>query len=250
MPTIDETLVSVIIPNFNYGRFIKEAIMSVAAQTHSSIELIVVDDGSTDGSGQAITQVLESLHDWSGTASAIYLEKNRGFNAAVNSAAGSIKGYAVILLDSDDKLKPTYVSETLAVLLREEQNGVGIVYGHSHLIDENGKIIGELRSEKFDPDLLDYKSYIPGNALTLARAFKPLLPLDENIRRAIKWNRWKLIVGNGFRGFYVEESLFEYRMHDQNASGIGNRMLEQAKGEKPGVRRAQDYWPVGTNSAK
>src|SRR5262245_61685550 len=93
-----EPLVSIIINNYNYGRFLEEAINSALDQTYRKTEVIVVDDGSTDNSRQVIAdhndQIITVLKDNGGQASA--------FNAGFIRSHGEI----IIFLDSDDILLP------------------------------------------------------------------------------------------------------------------------------------------------
>src|SRR5688500_1347785 len=89
-----EPLVSVIIPNYNYAHYLPQAINSVLAQTYSQVEIIVIDDGSTDDS----VTVLRSYGDrirW-------LQQPNQGVSAARNVGAHNTKGELVAFLDADD----------------------------------------------------------------------------------------------------------------------------------------------------
>ncbi|UFP93730.1 glycosyltransferase family 2 protein [Gloeobacter morelensis] len=90
----DEPLVSVLICNYNYGRFVGEAIGSVLEQTYRNIELIVVDDGSTDDSRQVIGAYSDRLR-------AIF-QQNGGQGAAFNSGLAEAHGEIICFLDADD----------------------------------------------------------------------------------------------------------------------------------------------------
>ncbi len=90
--------VSVIIPTFNRWPLVGEAIESVLAQTFSDIELIVVDDGSTDGTGAELVRFGSRLR--------LLTQPNRGVSAARNLAAGHARGTHLAFLDSDDLWRP------------------------------------------------------------------------------------------------------------------------------------------------
>ncbi|BAC89735.1 glycosyltransferase family 2 protein [Gloeobacter violaceus] len=92
-------LVSVVMCNYNFGRFIGQAIKSVLGQTYSNFELIVVDDASTDGSAEVIRSFGERVQ-------AIFLERNSGQAEAYNTALRHSRGEIVCLLDSDDYYHP------------------------------------------------------------------------------------------------------------------------------------------------
>jgi len=98
-------LVSVIINNYNYGRFLKEAIDSAIAQTYAHTEVIVVDDGSTDGSSQIINEY--------GNTIIPVLKENGGQGSAFNAGFKRSKGEIIIFLDSDDVLLPSAITNVI-----------------------------------------------------------------------------------------------------------------------------------------
>jgi hypothetical protein len=100
------TCVSIIINNYNYGRFIRRAIESALAQTHPDIDLVIVDDGSTDGSAAII-------REYEGRARLV-LRANGGQGAALNSGFAASRGDIVMFLDSDDMLAPEAAAEVVA----------------------------------------------------------------------------------------------------------------------------------------
>ena len=99
-------LVSIIIDNHNYARFVGAAIESALAQTYRDIEIIVVDDGSTDGSRTVIAAYAGRL--------TIIFQDNRGQSGAFNTGFAASKGDIVMFLDSDDILRPEAVSAVVA----------------------------------------------------------------------------------------------------------------------------------------
>ena len=108
----DNPLVSVILTSYNYARYVGEAIDSVFAQSHRNCELLIVDDGSTDGSPEVIR---EKLADAPFPVHAVYQE-NRGQAAAMNAAFAVAKGEVLAFLDSDDHWTPTKLEEMLAFM--------------------------------------------------------------------------------------------------------------------------------------
>ena len=115
-------LVSVIIPTYNYGHFVKETLKSVADQTYKCIECIIVDDGSTDDTSERVAQVTTNDDRF------IYLyKKNEGLGAARNTGITHSRGVYLQLLDSDDLLEPEKIARQVEYL--EEHPEVDIVYG-------------------------------------------------------------------------------------------------------------------------
>ena len=239
---MQQSLVSVVIANHNYGHFIGHAIESVAAQTHGSLELIVVDDGSTDNSVQEVKGLKTLLVERFTEFKLIEQPAKRGFNAALNIGINYVKGDLTILFDSDDIMFPTYVERTVRELLERVPSGVGFVYTNSVLIDNDGNRIQEGLSHSFDAELLQTKSYIPGCAATLTHVLRPIFPLDETITVGGKHLRWQQIVASGYKGMHIAEPLFYYRMHDSNHSGIGKKVIaaRDGLGNKPAM--LDGYW--------
>ncbi|MEL6462427.1 MAG: glycosyltransferase [Cyanobacteria bacterium J06621_15] len=125
-------LVSVIIGNYNYGRFIAEAIESVLSQTYENFELIVVDDGSTDNS----REIIESYGD---RLTAIFQE-NGGQGAAFNSGFAASKGEIICFLDSDDYYYPEKITKVVAAF---EKNPDWIQISHGRTsVEGDGTVIG------------------------------------------------------------------------------------------------------------
>src|ERR1700719_288784 len=88
-------LVSIIIPNYNYARYLRIAIDSALAQTYAPVEVIVVDDGSTDNS----REVIESYGD----RITPIIKTNGGHGSALNAGYAASRGEIVIFLDADDR---------------------------------------------------------------------------------------------------------------------------------------------------
>jgi glycosyltransferase involved in cell wall biosynthesis len=124
--------VSVVIPSYNHARFVAEAIESVLAQSHPELELVVVDDGSTDGSQEIIAKSLERA---SGVR-AVYLEqKNEGAHHAIARGVASTSGEIVTILNSDDRYRPERLARILAEL---PSRGDFLAFSLVHLIDATG----------------------------------------------------------------------------------------------------------------
>jgi hypothetical protein len=99
-------LVTVLINNYNYARFLPDAVESALAQTHADVEIVVVDDGSTDGSR-------ELLGRWAGRIRTV-LKENGGQASALNAGWAAARGELVLLLDADDVLLPDTAARALA----------------------------------------------------------------------------------------------------------------------------------------
>lgn len=131
-PLPETPLVSVILTSYNYAQFVGEAIQSVLAQTYHPIELIIVDDGSTDNSREIIAACIEDAPIPVQTL----FKANEGQASAWNAAFGHVRGEVVCTLDSDDTWRPTKI-ECMLRFMQEAPGGA--VYQHQ-LEDTHGNL--------------------------------------------------------------------------------------------------------------
>jgi glycosyltransferase involved in cell wall biosynthesis len=126
-------MISVIIPAHNVARFVREAVDSALAQTRRDIEVIVVDDGSTDGTAD----VLGDLDD---PRLRVIRESHGGSAAARNAGLRMAAGELVAFLDADDRWAPVNLERQAAFL--ESHSGVDMTFGHSLVVDQEGRSLG------------------------------------------------------------------------------------------------------------
>jgi glycosyltransferase involved in cell wall biosynthesis len=136
-------LISVVIPTYNRAGYLKQAVDSVLAQTHKDIEVIVVDDSSTDRTGSVAASFGGKIR--------YILQDNRERGAARNRGIKDSKGEYVAFLDSDDLWLPAHLESCLCAC---ESSGAEVSYSGSYLIDESGGTIGKLEASSFGKDPL------------------------------------------------------------------------------------------------
>ena len=246
MPTHDKTVVSVIICNYNYGRFLHEGLESLANQTHVPLHLIIVDDGSTDDSSAVINAFLSAWGHLFAHHNFIRNERNLGKLASLNKAVESLCTPLALILDADDFLPPHAIERLVNCLLvvREKNPNIGFIYSDSHLVDETGHVIGTGKSTSWSLELLKTHSYIPECALTLSRVLRQASPFDASIRVNTKHHKWTRIAESGWVGHYIPEPLFNYRMHQSNMSGIGRAVLTEGDSDGRKDRLLSGYWRI------
>ncbi|MDT8399418.1 MAG: glycosyltransferase family A protein [Pseudomonadales bacterium] len=241
--TLATTRVSVVIPNYNYARHLEACIGSVMAQTHQPIDIVVVDDGSTDDSCAIIEALLPTI---GGERKARFFPQrpNAGKLAALNAVMHEISNPYMLTLDADDILEPDYINHCLQVMhtARQENPRTGFVYSDCTLIDSDGTVLDRGRSTTFDAKLLQTHSFIPEPALCVSEAFLEVMPFDTSILVGTKHHKWLRMVANGWVGQHIPEPLFRYRMHTGNLSGIGKRVLAEKDAGKRGERILSGYW--------
>jgi glycosyltransferase involved in cell wall biosynthesis len=140
---INNPLVSVLCLSYNQKKFVEEAIQSVFNQTYPFIQLIVLDDGSSDGSAQTITRFLGD------TASVVFLinETNQGYTKSLNKALSYATGEFIVDLAADDILMPTRVEEGVSALIKAGTK-FGVNFSDAEIIAEDGHFVG-VHSEKY-----------------------------------------------------------------------------------------------------
>lgn len=149
-----QPLISVIIPAYNAERFLPETLRSACAQTYRRLEIVVVDDGSTDGTAD-IARFFEA-----GDARVRLLQqKNAGVAAARNLGIAHSRGQFIAPLDADDVWYPRKLERQVEILLAADQS-VGVVYSAWECIDEEGIILsGTRRSPGLEGDLSTVLAY-------------------------------------------------------------------------------------------
>jgi len=215
LPALEETdldvLVSIVIANHNYGRFLGEAIESALGQTHPRVEVIVVDDGSTDNS-------LEIAGHY---PVRVVPQANQGVSAARNHGAAHAKGKYLVFLDADDLLEPNYVTRCLQAL---KGRGAPVVYVYTgmHYFGSEDKIYC---SRPFDPKTLLAGNYVHASALMLRSAFQTVGGFDPTWRLGHEdYELWIRMLHHGFHGVLVPEPLLNYRRH-----GVSRNVLSRAQ---------------------
>jgi glycosyltransferase involved in cell wall biosynthesis len=211
--------ISILMPCFNHGAFIGEAIDSVRSQTFQDFEIIVVDDGSTDS---ATVEVLSRLP----SPVRVLTTANRGLPAARNHAAAHAAGAVFCALDADDKLAPAWFEQGMRLL--DQQPDVAFV---SHWLETFGDEHWTWKPEQCDLPSLLARNTVNGAALVRREAFEAVGGYDETMRDGCEdWDFWLRLVERGFEGTIIPEVLFYYR---RRRDSMSRAMLEEARYRRP-----------------
>lgn len=205
-------LVSVIIPNYNYGRFISEAIDSVLAQTYRNIEIIVVDDGSNDETSEVLKIYNDKLK-W-------VKQSNQGVANARNNGVGESRGKFIAFLDSDDIWFPEKIEKQIKIFLSDDE--IGLVHCGFVDFDNNGNFF----EEHLDGlegwvalDMLRYqkKSILGGGSAVLVtkKAFDKVGGFDQSVSPAEDWEFYYRVARH-YKVGLIPEVLLKYRVHGNN----------------------------------
>lgn len=131
-------MVSVIMPVYNNEKFVSQAVQSVLNQTISDLELIIIDDGSTDGT----RNVIESFSD---ERIKYHYQENAGPGAGRNNGMSLSKGEFIAFIDSDDMYKPNKLERQIEFLKENPQ--YGLVYCEAEVIDAQGNFVANVKAD-------------------------------------------------------------------------------------------------------
>lgn len=225
---LDRIPVSIIIPNYNYEQFLGRAIDSALEQDHRNVEVVVVDDASTDAS----VAVIESYGD---KIRPCLRRRNGGHGAAFNTGFQASTGEIVLFLDADDYLYPNAVSE----VLDEWDADVAQAQFRLHLVDENQHIkdVFPPPEQPFDsgdvvPELLRkgrYRTTVTSGLAFDREALEPIMPMPESDFRQGADGYLATLAPLHGEVKSIDTCLGAYRIHGANHSVFAEKLAERAR---------------------
>ncbi|MEO7095692.1 MAG: glycosyltransferase [Polyangiales bacterium] len=211
-------LVSIIIANWNYGRFLGEAIESALRQTHPNVEVTVVDDGSTDDSVAVASRYPVQLVE----------QEHLGVSQARNRGVAASQGQLLVFLDADDILEPTFVERCLA-RLTEQGPRVAYVYTRMRLFGLDEDIF---MSRPFERRSLLSGPYVPVTTLMHRAPFEEVGGFDPAWSLALEdYELWIRMLASGYTGVLVPEPLLRYRKHGPSRNGLPGHVTDQLRSQ-------------------
>lgn len=236
MPQAPPSLVSIIVPSFNQGRFIRETIDSCLGQDYRPLEILVMDGGSKDDTVAILKSynAAPELQWWS--------EPDEGVVDAVNKGLARAAGDILTIQSTDDVFLPGAI--TAAVDALRSASDVGLVYGDVELIDANSRLIGVDEQDAFDyAAYLGRLQYIPqpGTCFTRA-AMQATGPWRESVSYAADADFWMRIASR-FTVTKIDRRVARYRYHDEQ------RDTQRARIARDWTNAVQDLIDSGVLSA-
>lgn len=206
--------VSVIVPTYNRGHMIADALDSVRAQTYRPIELVIVDDGSTDNTRDVVKQYARQHAEPGRFEIRPVRQDNRGTTAARNAGLRASTGEFIQHLDSDDRLLPDKLEKQVRALRADD--AVDYVYGYARYEDESGrelKLVG--RPIRRDGTWVHVAVYHwqTCSPLYRRRVLAAIGPGDERVRCAEDLINPARIKVRGFRERFMDEPVSVWRVH-------------------------------------
>ena len=199
--------VSVIVPCFNHGEFLREAAGSVTNSRREDIELIVVDDGSTD---ERTRKEMDTLR---AQAIKVIRQENKGLGGARNAGVAASQGEYLFPLDADDRLRSEWIDRGIGIL--NSDPNVGVVYGDAQCF---GTRTDRWQVGPFDRDRLLSGNFIHASALYRRAVWEQNSGYDSTmpVQGFEDWDFWVGALEHGWRFAYLPEVFFEYRRAEQS----------------------------------
>lgn len=230
MGTQNDYLVSTIIPNYNNAPFIEECVLSILNQSYQNVEVIIMDDASTDGSQDIIAR-LESKF---AAVRAVYNEKNVGITQNRINGIALASGQYFNYMDSDDYIqnKDKLQSEMELILYYKEKYGTDVIaFSDVHISDGSGKIVNRFRDirpvkeGRITSELMLRQCLIPQNFTLDRRLYYDVGGHDYSIPFYENWDL-KIRLSHKYNFVFTGVPGFVYRRHGH---GLSNAHLDQHK---------------------
>jgi glycosyltransferase involved in cell wall biosynthesis len=219
--------VSIVIPVFNGKNYLREAIDSALAQTYSNLEVVVVNDGSSDDG--ATEEIAQSY----GKKIRYFNKKNGGVSSALNLGIEKMEGEYFSWLSHDDTYFPDKI-ESQIKLLAEQENKETIIFGDYDLMNEHSKTFANVKVKDFPADKIKFEliqsSPIHGCTLLIAKSlFSKAGLFDEKLRTSQDYDLWfKMADYTNF--LHLKKSLVRSRIHsEQGTQALTGIMTEESE---------------------
>ncbi|WP_115865083.1 glycosyltransferase family 2 protein [Halorussus litoreus] len=220
--------VSVVVPTYERGDVLPRALDSALAQTHPDLEILVVDDGSTDATAETVAKY-RARDD---RVRYLVHEDNRGPSAARNTGIEAAEGEVVAFLDSDDELRPRFVERSVAVLDETPENCVGTYVAKNvrrdgdlvRVLDAAPTITAEALAST---DGVDWDFVRAGGMAVEADVLDEIGGFDEEIRYHEDYDLWLRLAERSYVVEGIDEPLYDYHLHgDQLTDSPGDALFE------------------------
>jgi glycosyltransferase involved in cell wall biosynthesis len=205
--------VSIVIPCHNHARYLTTAVRSVLAQTYRDWQIVVVDDGSTDGTDR----VVDHLMTWVGKSLAVVTQDQAGVSAARNAGMRIADGAFVLPLDADDTIAPRMLQQSLDLLDSRKELAIAYTDGVAFARGNRPRAI---RMPDWDPGRLLDQNGLAACSLYRRQVWEEVGGYDITMPAYEDWDFWLGCVEHGFTAGHIPELLFGYRV------GNGGRHAE------------------------
>lgn len=213
--------ISVIIPCYNQSKYLLEAIKSVVESTYKNIEIIVINDGSTDKSPQEIHNMLKTLENV-----ILISQENQGVCVARNNGISACSGDYILPLDADDKIADTYIEQAIAML--EQNPDIGVVYSEAEFFGTGQNKKWNLKPATLSNMLIQNRIFSSG--IYRKSKFIEIDGYKKEMELGCEdWDFWLSIIETGAKVYQIPEVLFYYRKQQNERTKRSLRPLNYLK---------------------
>lgn len=227
---MNNALVSIIVPIYNQAEFVRETIESLCAQTHRRVQIIVVDDGSTDGSAEILENTFSGQIE-------LVRQENRGPSAATNEGFKRVRGDFIALMGGDDICKPDRIAQQLHILSNSE---LDLIFSTPNLINERSYPISDSQYPVFFQALPEDNAYFAKlfwednflcapSAMFRTSVATRIGKFHEGLIQLQDYDYWLRAVGLGYKIGVFDHRLVSYRRHQGNLSSAARELATIAE---------------------
>ncbi|MBK9758768.1 MAG: glycosyltransferase [Flavobacteriales bacterium] len=212
-----EPTITVLMPLYNGAAFLHEAIESVLGQTHTDFELLIISDGSTDGSDRIVRSFSDPRIHF------IPNDRNRGLVAVLNDGIDHARGRYIARMDADDVMRSDRLAKQFEFL--EAHVEIAVVATFVDLINTDGEITGAWDTDRAAVDEDEIQSMMPRTAciahptVMIRRSSLGSLRYDPKQVEGEDWDLWLRMRSRGLRIAKIPEALLRYRQHLNSFTG-------------------------------
>ena len=229
-----EPKVSIIIPTYNQSQYLEEAMESVLNQTYQNIEIIIVDDGSTDNTSEVVKSFDNKI---------IYIpQKNKGASSARNAGIKKAQGQYVAFLDSDDMWIKNKLEKQIKFIQNNPEIGL-LGTGCYQMVDINKMIYKKIfpaKNEILQKDLIKYNPFIQSSVIIRKDIFNDIGLYDEKFKESEDYDLW-LRIAQKYKVANIQEALVTKKYYEKGLSkDKDNKQLYFVlKAKKNAIKRGQ-----------
>jgi glycosyltransferase involved in cell wall biosynthesis len=224
--------ITVLVPCYNYGRYLGEALDSVISQSFTAWEAIVIDNGSTDDTAKVLARYRDPR------IRVVYHGVNRGLPLSYNEGLALAKGELFVMLSADDRYKPGFLEQIVGCF--DAHPEVALVTTHGDRIDADGRVY-RIENAPFERTgiydglpLLFERSFVAASAgVARTAVLRALGGYDPALNHSGDTYLWRRLAISGPVG-YVHERLYERRFHADSASrqAVRSQVLQTEHGDQ------------------